>query len=404
MITPPLLSNKNLPRGVWALGFVSLFMDVSSEMIHSVLPLFLVGVVGISAFSLGLIEGAAEAVACIVKLFSGVLSDRWGRRKPLTLIGYGMAALTKPMFPLADGAMTVLGARLLDRVGKGIRGAPRDALIADLTSPEQRGAAFGLRQSLDTVGAFLGPAIAIGLLLVWPGALRTVMWVAVVPALIAVAVLAVAVREPETARTGARPRGNPFAGFRADRFPRAFWQLMAVIALFTMARFSEAFLLLRVQTTGVAAAWLPATLVLMNLVYTATAYPVGRWADRSPRAPILVIGCAVLILADLVLALGQSLPLVAIGVILWGLHMGLTEGLFAALVAQHAPADLRATGFGVMNLVRGLLLLPASGVAGWLWTSRGPTLTFVAGAGFALLAMIGLLVFRRSSPSVRPLA
>lgn len=382
-----------LPRAIWALGFVSLFMDISSEMIHSVLPLFLVGVVGASALALGLIEGVAESVACIVKLFSGVISDRWGRRKPLALLGYGMAALTKPLFPLAEGAITVLLARFVDRIGKGIRGAPRDALIADLTPRAQLGAAYGLRQSLDTVGALLGPAIAIALLMLWPDDLRAVMWVAVLPALVAVALLTFAVHEPGPAAQG-RPRANPFAGFRAHRFPPAFWQLMLVVALFTLARFSEAFLILRAQDTGLPLAWLPASLVLMNLVYTASVYPVGRWADRAPRAPILILGCAVLLLADLLLAFGHSLGLIALGIALWGLHMGLTEGLFAALVAEHAPAELRATAFGVMNLIRGLLLLPASALAGGLWTMQGATATFVAGAVFALLTLIGLLRFR----------
>lgn len=349
-----------------------------------------------------MIEGAAEAVACQVKLISGALSDWMGRRKPLALLGYGMAALTKPLFPLADGAATILLARIVDRIGKGIRGAPRDALIADLTLPEQRGAAYGLRQCLDTVGAFLGPALAITLLLLWPDNLRAVMWVAVIPAVIAVAILAFGVTEPESGIRSAK-RPHPLAGFRASSFPREFWLLMGLIGLFTLARFSEAFLLLRAQDTGLALAWVPATLVLMNVVYTLSAYPAGRWADRVPRVPILMLGCAVLLAADVLLAVGDTLPLIALGVALWGLHMGLTEGLFAALVAEHAPVEMRATAFGVINLVRGLLLLPASGVAGWLWTIQGPAATFSAGAVFALLALIGLLRFNARRQRVDPI-
>ncbi len=382
---------ERLPREIWVLGLVSLCMDASSEMIHSVLPLFLVGVVGASAFILGLVEGLAEAAACLVKLFSGALSDRLGRRKPLVLLGYGLAALSKPLFPLADSALTVLLARVADRIGKGIRGAPRDALIADLTSPGQRGAAYGLRQSLDTTGAFLGPALAIAMLLAWPGNLRAVMWVAVVPAALACGLLVSGVREPERRRTGQNDATLPVRP-ALRRFPRQFWTVLVVVGLLTMARFSDAFLLLRAQAAGLPLAWLPAVLVLMNLAYMATAYPAGLWADRAPRRPILLLGCAVLLVADLVLAAGGSLLPVAAGVVLWGVHLGLTEGLFAALVAESAPPELRATAFGLMNLVRGVLLLPASGLAGWLWSVAGPSAAFAAGAGFVVLAMVGLVL------------
>ncbi len=386
-------SRPRLPPGVWALGFVSLFMDISSEMIHSVLPVFLVSVMGASALTLGLIEGVAESTASLVKLFSGGLSDWWGRRKPLALLGYGMAAVTKPLFPLADTVALVMVARFADRIGKGIRGAPRDALVADLTAPEQRGAAYGLRQSLDTVGAFLGPLLAIGLLLLWPGDFHAVMWVAVIPALVAVVILALAVHEPEAHRPAAA-RPSPFAGFKASRFSPAFWWLLGIVGLFTLARFSEAFLLLRAQQTSLPPAWIPAALVLMNIAYMLSAYPAGLLADRIPKKSILVVGCLVLIAADLLLAFGAGLPVVALGVALWGLHMGLTEGLFATLIAEHAPAELRGTAFGLMNLVRGLLLLPASALAGWLWSVQGASATFAAGAAFAGLTMAALLCWR----------
>lgn len=380
---------EGLPRGIWALGLVSMFMDISSEMIHSILPMFLVGVVGVSVFALGLIEGVAEAVASLVKLYSGAIADRWGRRKPLVLLGYGMAALSKPLFPLADGALTVLIARVADRIGKGIRGAPRDALIADLTRPEQRGAAYGLRQALDSTGAFLGPLVAIGLLFILPGNLRAVMWAAVVPATLAVAILIVSVREP-TGAPATRPLTTRLALTGIRKFPRAFWSLIILAGLLTLARFSEAFLLLRAQSVGVTTAWLPGVLVLMNVAYMATAYPAGLWADRAARRPILLLGCAMLLVADLLLAAGDTPLLVAVGAIFWGLHLGLTEGLFATLVSDQAPAELRATAFGVLNLVRGVLVLPASGLAGWLWSVHGAGATFAAGACFVLLTILGL--------------
>ncbi|MBI2382950.1 MAG: MFS transporter [Gammaproteobacteria bacterium] len=387
-----------LPAGVWALGFVSLFMDISSEMIHSLLPAFLVTVVGVSALTVGLIEGVAESTAALTKLFSGALSDHWGRRKPLALLGYGMAALTKPMFPLADSAMTVLAARFADRIGKGIRGAPRDALVADLTAPEQRGAAFGLRQSLDTVGAFLGPLLAIGLMLLSNGDMRLVFWVAVIPAFVCVAVLWLAVREPPP-HPHAR-RASPLAGFSWRSFPPRLWGLVAVVALFTLTRFSEAFLVLRAQDAGWALAYVPLVLVLMNLAYAASAYPFGKLSDRLSRRSLLALGCGVMVLADLCLAFGDGLTGVAAGVLLWGLHMGLTEGLLNALVADYAPAALRGTAFGVMNLARGVMLLPASLLAGALWSGVGASATFLAGAAFAVATILAVL--RLPQPSLRP--
>ena len=373
-----------LSSGVWALGFVSLFMDISSEMIHGLLPVFLVGTLGVSAAGLGLIEGIAESTAAITKIFSGVWSDRIGRRKPLALLGYGMAALTKPLFPLADSAITVFTARFIDRMGKGIRGAPRDALVADLSSPEQRGAAFGLRQTLDTVGAFLGPLLAMGLMLWFADAARTVFWFATVPALISVGILFVFVHEPpRPAQEGARP--NPLAGFHWRKFPPAFWRLVIVATLFTLTRFSEAFLVLRAQSTGGRAAFAPLALVVMNLAYVLSAYPAGTLSDRMPRHRLLVVGCLVMVVADILLAIGDAPMVVFAGIALWGLHMGLTEGLLAALTADYAPPDLRGTAFGVINLVRGVTLLIASLVAGLLWTRVGAPATFLLGAGVATL-------------------
>lgn len=383
------MRKSRLPAGVWMLGFVSLFMDISSEMIHGLLPVFLTTVVGASALVVGVIEGLAEATASFMKLVSGAWSDRWGKRKPLAVLGYGLAALTKPLFPLADGAITVAVARFTDRIGKGIRGAPRDALVADLAAPAQRGAAFGLRQSLDTVGAFVGPLLAIGLMIVFAGDMRAVFWVALVPAAIAVAILLVGVREPARSAPGDRevPR---FARATLRRLPRAFWLLLLITAPFTLARFSEAFLILRAQSAGLALALAPVTLVVMNAVYALAAYPAGALSDRVPRARLLGYGCVVLVAANLCLGFGDSLAWVLAGTMLWGLHMGLTEGLLAALVADSAPAELRGTSFGALHFVRGVLLLVASALAGWLWSDIGPVATFAAGAALAALTLAAL--------------
>ena len=381
-----------LPRAIWALGFVSLLMDISSEMIHALLPLFMVGTLGLGVATVGLIEGLAEATALVMKVFSGVVSDWVGRRKPLALLGYGLGAATKPMFALAQGAGLVVAARLIDRVGKGIRGAPRDALVADLTPPAQRGAAFGLRQALDTAGAFAGPLLAVGLMLWWGNDFRAVFALAVVPALACVLLLALGVREPE-APPRAR-RGNPIRREQLRRLPAAYWWVVGVGAVFTLARFSEAFLVLRAEQTGVAIAWVPMVMVAMNAVYALSAYPFGRWADRHPNARdhrrLLGAGLLLLIAADVVLALAAHWAPLLLGVALWGVHMGMTQGLMAMLVAASAPADLRGTAFGLFNLASGLAMLGASVIAGALWQWAGPAWTFGAGAAFCALALLAL--------------
>jgi len=375
---------------VWALGFVSLFMDISSEMIHALLPVFLVGVLGTSVAAVGLLEGAAEAIAQVTKVFSGTLSDWLGKRKLLTVVGYGLAALTKPLFALAPSAGWVFAARGLDRVGKGIRGAPRDALIAELAPEAIRGAAFGLRQTLDTIGAFAGPLLAIVLMAATADNFRAVFWLATIPAFVSVAVLVLFVREPEgvVSRHGAAPR-RVFAlvGALGSRF----WWLVLVATLFTLARFSEAFLILKVADVGLGLAYVPAVLVVMNVAYALSAYPAGWLSDRVNRWGVFAVGAALLIAADLVLAFGSSIAAAGFGVALWGLHMGFTQGLLAALVADTATAEQRGTAFGVFNLVTGLALLVASVLAGVLWDRGGPTVTFLAGAG--LTAAAGVVAF-----------
>lgn len=386
--------SSRLPPAIWALGCVSLLMDISSELIHSLLPVFMVTTLAASATMVGLIEGAAEATALVLKVFSGVISDYWGRRKPLALLGYGLGALSKPLFALALSPGMVLGARLIDRVGKGVRGAPRDALVADLAPPGMRGAAFGLRQALDTVGAFLGPLLAIGLMLLWAGDFRAVFWVAIIPAVLSVAVLALGVREPDHPR--APVRTNPISRANLARLDRAYWGVVVVGALFTLARFSEAFLVLRALDGGLAVAWTPLVLIAMNVVYAAAAYPCGQLADRMSHARLLALGLVLLIAADVALAMGAQGGWLWGGILLWGLHMAMTQGLLAAMVADTAPADLRGTAYGFFNLVSGGALLLASVLAGVLWDHSGPALTFAAGAGLAAAALLALpLLVRR---------
>ncbi|NYT84624.1 MFS transporter [Pollutimonas harenae] len=377
-----------IPTGVWVLGFVSMLMDISSEMVHSLLPLFMVTTLGASAFVVGLIEGLAESTALIVKVFSGVLSDYLGKRKWLAVLGYGLGALTKPLFAIAPGAGLVLTARLLDRVGKGIRGAPRDALVADLTPPEIRGAAFGLRQSLDTVGAFLGPLLAVGLMLLWANDFRAVFWVAVIPGIAAVMLLITGLREPVRAST--TKRSNPIRRANLRRLGAAYWWVVVVGAIFTLARFSEAFLVLRAQESGIALALVPLVMVVMALVYSLTAYPFGWLSDRMSRRSLLIMGLVILAAADLVLAASSHWSFVIPGVMLWGLHMGMTQGLLATMVADTCPADLRGTAFGFFNLVSGVAMLVASVAAGLLWDAFGASATFYAGCGFCVLALLAL--------------
>lgn len=380
-----------LPRAIWALGLASMFMDASSELIHALLPVFMTTVLGMSIVAIGVIEGIAEATAAIVKVFSGALSDWIGRRKPLVVLGYGLAALTKPLFPLASGIGVIVTARFIDRIGKGIRGAPRDALIADVTPPEQRGAAYGLRQSLDTIGAFVGPLLALALMAAFAGDIRLVFWVAVIPALASVACIVLFVREPERSARDERRR-IPLAPAELARLPKHYWWVLAFASVLTLARFSEAFLVLRAQDVGLALAWVPVVMVVMNVVYAAAAVPAGIAADRMNRRSLLLWGLGVLVVADLVLAGATGAIATLAGAALWGLHMGLTQGLLSALVADAAPADLRGTAFGVFNLVSGVFLLIASSLAGLLWTVYGPGLTFVMGAVFTVVAAMGLVV------------
>lgn len=391
--TRPTGSIRDIPIGVWTLGFVSMLMDISSEMIHALLPVYLVTVLGTSMVTVGVIEGIAEATASITKIFSGALSDWLGRRKWLAAIGYGLAALTRPIFPIATTVGWLVAARFVDRVGKGIRGAPRDALVADFTPAELRGASFGLRQSLDTVGAFVGPLLAIGLMWWTADNFKAVFWFAIVPAFLSLALISFAVREPDRPQ-GRRSVRNPVSLTEIRNLGATYWWMVAVATVFTLARFSEAFLILRAQNVGLPIALLPAVLVVMNIVYALSAYPAGALSDRVSRVPLLATGILLLVAADAVLALLPSRGGVMLGVVLWGLHMGLTQGLLAALVADTSPAELRGTAYGFFNLLGGIAMLAASVIAGGLWDIAGPRGTFLAGAGFAVIALAGLLALQ----------
>ncbi|HYD19604.1 MAG TPA: MFS transporter [Patescibacteria group bacterium] len=365
-----------------------MFMDISSEMIHSLLPVFLTGVLGVSALSVGIIEGIAEATASTVKIFSGAVSDWIGRRKPLLLLGYGLATLTKPLFPLAHSFETVLLARFVDRIGKGIRVAPRDAYLADITPQEQLGSAYGLRQTMDTTGAFIGPLLAVALMIYTVNDYRFVFWAAIIPALAVVFIIIFGVHEPAKKKQ-AEKRPFPLRPADIKALSGTFWLVTAIASVLTLARFSEAFLILRGDNIGLSAAYAPAILIVMNIVYSASAWPVGALSDRIGRNGLLAVGIAMLIAADLVLAFATSPLLVFAGAALWGLHMGLTQGIITAYIAQNIPASLRGTGFGVYNFVTGLVLLAASVIAGWLWSAQGPAFTFGAGALFSALSLAG---------------
>ena len=380
-----------IPRTVWALGLVSLFMDISSEMIHALLPLFLTTALGASAIYVGIVEGVGEAAAAIVKVFSGYASDRFGRRKPLILLGYGLGTLSKPLFALAGAPGMVLLARFSDRVGKGIRGAPRDALIADVTPKEVRGRAYGLRQSLDTAGAFIGPLIAIGLMFLLAENMRAVFWFALVPGMIAVLCVLLGVEDQGSG--GAPVSRSPVRLQDLAGLGRAFWVVVIVGVVFTLARFSEAFLVLKAHQAGLPLALAPLVLVAMNIVYSLGAYPAGLLSDQMPPARLLIVALLALVGADLCLALSGGLAGSFAGSALWGVHMAFSQGLLSKLVADRAPAGLRASAFGLFNMFTGIALLVASLLAGILWDRAGSSATFFTGAFFSALSILLVSVF-----------
>ena len=366
-------------------------MDVSSELVHSLLPVFMTTVLGASLLTVGVVEGVAEAAAMIIKVFSGAISDYFGKRKLLALLGYSLGAASKPFFPLAVSMTWVFGARLVDRIGKGIRGAPRDALVADISPDGVRGAAYGLRQALDSVGAFIGPLLAIVFMYLLHDHVKSVLWLAVAPAFLSVLLLAAGVDEPHSRHATASNRRLLFINVR--QLHRRYWIVVTIGAVFTLARFSEAFLILRALDVGLSAGYVPLIMVVMNIVYSAFAYPAGAAADRVAARTLLVFGLLMLIIADIILALATGPGIAILGAAFWGLHMAFTQGLLAKLVADTAPAGLRGTAFGVFNLICGGAVLIASVVAGGLWNTFGAPATFIAGAIFAALAATGMLLY-----------
>ncbi|MDD5395451.1 MAG: MFS transporter [Thiothrix sp.] len=376
-----------LPRTVWMLGLVSLFMDMSSEFIHAVLPIYLTTTLGLSVFTVGMVEGIAEATASIMKVFSGVISDRFRKRKALVLTGYGLAALTKPIFPLANSAAEVVLARFIDRIGKGIRGAPRDALVADVTPPDLLHVAYGLRQSLDTVGAFAGPLLAMLMLYGYSHDLRLVMWVATIPALVCVALIWWGVDEPESPpTTGHKPTLH---WQDARKLPAAYWLLLLLVGVFTLARMTDALLVLRAQANGLALVWIPLVLVVYSLIYALSAYPAGVLVSRFGQNALLLMGMLALALAQLALAASHTAGMAFwSGIVLWGLHMGLTQGLLSARVAQLAPKELRGTSFGLFHLVTGVMQLLAGAGFGWLWMAYSPQVVFTTAMLISLLSLL----------------
>ncbi len=384
---------RPLPMGIWALGFVSLFMDISSELIHSLLPVFMATTLGASMIAIGFIEGVAEAAAAFAKVFAGAASDLIRKRKSLAVLGYGLAAITKPIFPLANTIGWVVTARLIDRIGKGIRGAPRDALVADIAPADMRGAAYGLRQTLDSIGAFVGPVLAVAFMLCFGDDIRKVLWVAVIPAFLAVGILIVGVQEPERPPIGGETVKSPLWFRWAKQLPRLYWLIVGLYTVFTLARFSEAFLILRAQSVGLSIGYVPLIMIVMNIVYAAVAYPAGLLTDRIQSRIILIAGLPVLILSDVILGSASTPLAVFAGAALWGLHMGLTQGLFSKLVADHAPVSLRGTAFGIFNLAGGAATLSASALAGILWSLLGASATFFTGAAFTFAAMTGLIIY-----------
>jgi MFS family permease len=386
---------QSLPRNVWFLGFVSLLADVNSKMIQSILPLFLVSVLGTNLVTVGLIEGIAESTASVLKVFSGALSDYYGRRKELAVLGYGLSTLVTPLFALSISPAWVLVARFADRVGKGIRVAPRNSLVADVTPAAQRGAAYGLRQSLDTIGAFLGPLIAAMLLFLSAQNFRLVFWCAVVPGVFAIALLVFGVKEPP--RTSQAKR-NPLHWSALKSLSRNYWILVIVALLFNLGNSSDAFLLLRAQQVGISAPLIPLSFVVMNITYGLSAYPIGALSDRIGRLGLLISGFTLFALVYLGLALAQAPWQIWLLFALYGLYLGKTQGLLLALVADQVPTDLRGTAFGLINLVTGMALLPASLLAGVLWQKIGYQATFMLGSVSAIAAILVLVMtFRQKS-------
>jgi len=382
---------SRLSPNIALLGLVSLLTATSSAMVYGLLPVFLVKVLGASIGIVGVMEGLAEASNSAMRLLSGITSDWIGRRKPVVAFGYLLSAANKLVFPMAESVSIVFVARLVDRFGKGVRDAPRDALISDLTPSHIRGSGFGLRTALYTMGFVLGPLAAIGLMVASGDNFRLVFAIAVAPAFAAVGILLFAIGEdPAQSSREARFR---IRLSHLSRLPAAFWWSISVASLLSLARYSPAFLVLKASDVGIDPAFVPLILVFTHTVFSAAAYPFGALADRVDHRLQLALAVAVLLAADLVLAAGGTMVTAFLGASLWGLQMGVSEGLLSASVANAAPDDLRGTAFGIYQLAFGLAAFGASGTAGALWSIGGPPLAFGVSACVAA-GVVPVLAFR----------
>jgi len=385
-----------IPRTVWVLGFVSLLMDISSEMIHALLPLFMAGTLGASAIWIGLVEGIGEGTALIAKVFSGVVADRFGHKKRLVFAGYFLGVISKPVFALAGSMPVVLAARFFDRIGKGLRGAPRDAIVADVTDESIRGAAYGLRQSLDAAGAFVGPLLAALLLLLWTEELRSIFWIALIPGAACLALILFGVEDNVTPTVNTKHIA--WKDLKIVITP-AFVQLVILGTLFSLARFSNAFIVLRAADIGIEHAWIPMTVVLMNIAFSLSSYPFGKLADKLNPMKLLALGMVLLALANLLFAYAANYRILAAGIVLFGMHLGATQGIFSTIISEIAPSEVRATAFGIFNFFSGLALLASGLVAGSLWEYMGAQYCFGGGVVFALITLCLIPRFKQLQPS-----
>lgn len=391
-------SFKYIPRTIWALGTVSLLMDISTELIHSLLPIFMVSVLGANLTYVGIIEGIAESTALMTKMFSGTISDFLNKRKILVGLGYGLSAITKPLFPLANSLSIVLFARFFDRIGKGIRDAPRDALISDLAPYKGRGASFGLRQALDSMGAVIGPLMAMLFIYIFSGNIRYVFWIATIPAILAVLVLIFGVTEPEKNSLQIQhPKEWVLYWYKIRHLNKAFWYLLFIGGVLALARFSEAFLILKANSVGVSLAWLPSIMIVMNIAFASSSFPAGALSDVIGRQAILSSSILLLFMAEIILGFSSTIWMTMIGVIIWGLHMGLSQGLLAAMVADSTPEHLRGFAYGIFYFVCGIATLFSSIIAGMIGDRWGIPFLFYFASVFSTIAILALLylIFRR---------
>jgi MFS family permease len=387
---------RKIARNVYALSAVSFFTDASSEMIYPLLPVFLTVTLGASAESLGIIEGAAETTAALLKLASGWWSDRVRRRKPLIAFGYGLASAARPLVAIAQSAGQVLAIRVTDRVGKGIRGAPRDALIADSVDPSVRGKAFGIQRTSDHAGAVVGPLLAFAVLNWWHTPLRKVFWLAAIPGAIALAIAIFVVQEQH-----AEPASKESVATSPSLLPKRFWGVLGAITLFTLGNSTDAFLLLRATQLGVPVALAPILWAMLHVVKSSTSTPGGVLSDRVGRKPTVVAGWMIYAVVYLGFARATAAWHAWALFAVYGVYFGLAEGPERALVADIVPGGRRGTAFGWYNLSIGIAALPASIVFGWIWDRSGPHTAFLFGAAIAGLASLALLAVPSSSSGSR---